>query len=74
MVKMIAALLAQIEKEINDALKKQGVNADVKALDNMLVIKITKDEIINTIKKQIPPPYVNNLEIEANDIVVKVKL
>jgi len=71
---MIGALFVQLEKEVKDALEKQGIGADVKVVSNVLVIKLTKDEIINAIKKQIPQPYANNIEVEANDIVIRVKL
>ena len=71
---MLPALIPQIEKEIKDALGKQGIGADVKIISNVLTIKLSKDEIVNTIKKQIPPPYNLNVEVEASDIIIKVRL
>jgi len=71
---MLHALIPQIEKEVKDALTKQGIPADVKVISDVLTIRLSKDEVVNTIKKQIPPPYNANVEVEASDIIIKVRL
>jgi len=71
---MLNALIPQIEKEVKDALTKQGIPADVKVISDVLTIRLSKDEVVNTIKKQIPPPYNANVEVEASDIIIKVRL
>jgi len=71
---MINSMIPLIEKEVKEALSKQGLPADVSTVGNVLTIRIGKDEIINVIKKQIPPPFNANVEVEASDIVIRVRL
>jgi len=71
---LLEALIPLIEKEVKDALSKQGIPADVSTVGREMTIILKKDDIVKAVKEQIPPPYNQNVEVEASDIIVRVKL
>lgn len=63
-----------IKGEVEKALTGIGLSPSVSILQNELVIKVTKEEIINKIISGFPEPYRSIISVEAGDIIIKVKL
>jgi hypothetical protein len=63
---------------LTDMLKKEfdkiGLHPVVSSTVNEIVIRITKEEIIDNFKKGIPPQLSNSITVEASDIVIKVRI
>jgi len=63
-----------IIEEIKKALGSVGVKADVVNLGNEIVVSISKDEIIENIRKGFPEQYRNMVNVEAGDIKIRIKV
>jgi len=63
-----------IMEEIKKALGSVGVKADVVNLGNEIVVTISKDEIIENIRKGFPEQYRSMVTVEAGDIKIKIRI
>ncbi len=59
---------------ILEEFKRQGINADAKLENGYLTIKLSSDEIKNIIISRVPIEFKNSIEVQAGDIVVKLKV
>jgi|YelNatPaOPRAMG01_1025707.scaffolds.fasta_scaffold190229_2 hypothetical protein len=63
-----------IVEEIKKALGSTGVKADIVNLGNEIVITISKDEIIENIRKGFPEQFRSIVNVEAGDIKIRIKV
>ena len=59
---------------ILEEFKRQGINADAKLENGYLTIKLSSDEIKNIIISRVPIEFKNSVEVQAGDIVVRLKV
>ncbi len=59
---------------ILEEFRKQGINADAKLENGYLTIKLSSDEIKNIILSRVPQEFKNSIEVQAGDIIVKLKV
>ena len=59
---------------ILEEFKKQGINADAKLENGYLIITLKSDEIKNIIISRVPQEFKSSVEVQAGDIVVKLKV
>ncbi len=59
---------------ILEEFKRQGISADAKLENGYLIIKLSSDEIKNIIISRVPIEFKNSIEVQAGDIVVKLKV
>jgi len=67
----LAQLLVQA---LTDALKKAGINADIRPLSDKVVITIPSVEIQRMMLSQVPPQYSGILTVKSGDVIIEVKL
>ena len=59
---------------ILEEFKRQGINADAKLENGYLTIKLSSDEIKNIIISRVPIEFKSSVEVQAGDIIVKLKV
>ncbi len=59
---------------ILEEFKKQGISADAKLENGYLTITLKADEIKNIILSRVPQEFKNSIEVQAGDIVVRLKV
>jgi hypothetical protein len=59
---------------ILEEFKRQGINADARLENGYLTISLKADEIKNIIISRVPIEFKNSVEVQAGDIVVKLKV
>ena len=70
MIDLVSALVGEIEK----AAKMAGINAHVSRQGNVVVVRIAGAEVAKAIKDGIEPQYKQMVDVEAGDIVIKVRV
>ena len=70
MIDLVSALVGEIEK----AAKMAGINAQVSKQGNVVVVRIAGAEVAKAIKDGIEPQYKQMVDVEAGDIVIKVRV
>jgi hypothetical protein len=70
MMDMVSALIGEIEK----AARMAGINAQVSRQGNLVVVRIAGAEVARAIKDGIEPQYRQMVEVEAGDIIIKVRV
>ena len=70
MIVLVSALVGEIEK----AAKMAGINAQVSRQGNVVVVRIAGAEVAKAIKDGIEPQYKQMVDVEAGDIVIKVRV
>ncbi len=70
MIDLVSALVGEIEK----AAKAAGINAQVSRQGNLVVVKISGIEVAKAIKEGVDPQYKQMVDVEAGDIVIKVRV
>lgn len=70
MIDLVSALVGEIEK----AAKMAGINAQVSRQGNLVVVRIAGAEVARAIKEGIEPQYKQMVDVEAGDIVIKVRV
>jgi len=69
-IDLVSALVGEIEK----AAKMAGINAQVSRQGNLVVVRIAGAEVARAIKEGIEPQYKQMVDVEAGDIVIKVRV
>jgi hypothetical protein len=69
-IDLVSALVGEIEK----AAKMAGINAQVSRQGNVVVVRIAGAEVAKAIKDGIEPQYKQMVDVEAGDIVIKVRV
>jgi hypothetical protein len=69
-IDLVSALVGEIEK----AAKAAGINAQVSRQGNLVVVKISGIEVAKAIKEGVDPQYKQMVDVEAGDIVIKVRV
>ncbi len=59
---------------ILEEFKRQGINADAKLENGYLTISLKADEIKNIIISRVPIEFKSSVEVQAGDIIVKLKV
>jgi len=68
------SLTQLLVQALTDALKKAGVNADIRPLSDKVVITIPSAEIQRMMLSQVPPQYSGILTVKSGDVIIEVKL
>jgi hypothetical protein len=69
-IDLVSALVGEIEK----AAKAAGINAQVSRQGNLVVVRISGIEVAKAIKEGVDPQYRQMIDVEAGDIVIKVRV
>jgi hypothetical protein len=69
-IDLVSALVGEIEK----AAKAAGINAQVSRQGNIVLVRISGAEVAKAIKDGIEPQYKQMVDVEAGDIVIKVRV
>ena len=67
---LVSALVGEIER----AAKAAGISAQVSRQGNVVVVRIAGAEVAKAIKDGIEPQYKQMVDVEAGDIVIKVRV
>jgi len=59
---------------ILEEFKRQGISADAKLENGYLTITLKANEIKNIIISRVPMEFKNSIEVQAGDIVVRLKV
>ena len=70
MIDLVSALIGEIER----AAKAAGINAQVSRQGNVVLVRISGAEVAKAIKDGIEPQYRQMVDVEAGDIVIKVRV
>ena len=70
MIDLVSALIGEIEK----AAKAAGINAQVTRQGNVVVVRIAGAEVAKAIKDGIEPQYRQMVDVDAGDIIIKVRV
>ena len=70
MIDLVSALVGEIER----AAKAAGINAQVSRQGNMVVVRISGVEVAKAITDGVDPQYKQMVDVEAGDIVIKVRV
>ena len=70
MIDLVSALVGEIER----AAKAAGISAQVSRQGNVVVVRIAGAEVARAIKDGIEPQYKQMVDVEAGDIVIKVRV
>ncbi|MCC6051518.1 MAG: hypothetical protein LM580_12470 [Thermofilum sp.] len=69
-IDLVSALIGEIER----AAKAAGINAQVSRQGNVVLVRISGAEVAKAIKDGIEPQYRQMVDVEAGDIVIKVRV
>jgi hypothetical protein len=69
-IDLVSALVGEIER----AAKAAGINAQVSRQGNVVLVRISGAEVAKAIKDGIEPQYRQMVDVEAGDIVIKVRV
>ena len=70
MIDLVSALVGEIEK----AARAAGINAQVSRQGNVVLVRISGAEVARAIKDGIDPQYRQMVDVDAGDIVIKVRV
>ena len=70
MIDLVSALVGEIER----AARAAGISAQVSRQGNVVVVRIAGAEVAKAIKDGIDPQYRQMVDVEAGDIVIKVRV
>jgi len=69
-IDLVSALVGEIEK----AARAAGINAQVSRQGNVVLVRISGAEVARAIKDGIDPQYRQMVDVDAGDIVIKVRV
>jgi len=69
-IDLVSALVGEIER----AAKAAGINAQVSRQGNVVLVRISGAEVARAIKDGIEPQYRQMVDVEAGDIIIKVRV
>jgi len=69
-IDLVSALVGEIER----AARAAGISAQVSRQGNVVVVRIAGAEVAKAIKDGIDPQYRQMVDVEAGDIVIKVRV
>jgi len=69
-IDLVSALVGEIER----AARAAGISAQVSRQGNVVVVRISGAEVARAIKDGIDPQYRQMVDVEAGDIVIKVRV